>query len=156
VTQQVSIGQTSAALYVVAVLFNYVWELAQMPLYEGASDFPTLWWHCGIATLGDGLLVLLIYGLGGLVFRDARWFVQPGWRGYLLMLIAGIALSISVEVSAVQFAQLWAYKPSMPLVPLFGVGLTPFAQMLLLPPLIFRVVAAGQRGSSNFRTSRES
>jgi len=30
----------------------------------------------------------------------------------------------------------WAYAPSMPIVPLLGVGLAPFLQWLLLPPLV--------------------
>ncbi len=51
-------------LFLVAVLINYVWEIAQSPLYVGMENFNLVWWHCGLAALGDGLLVLLIYAAG--------------------------------------------------------------------------------------------
>lgn len=79
------LGQTLATIFVVAVLFNYPWELAQSPLYVGMESFSAVWWHCFVSSLGDGVLVLLIFAAG--------WVV-------------------------------------------------PLIQMLVLPPLIFRVVAA--------------
>ena len=56
-------------LFVIAVLVNYVWELIQAPLYVGMDSFKLVWWHCGVAALGDGLLVLLIYMIGGTVLN---------------------------------------------------------------------------------------
>lgn len=56
------------------------------------------------------------------------------------MLLAGLVISVGVEWLAVFVANRWAAR--MPLVPLLNVGLTPVAQMLMLPPLIFRIVAA--------------
>ncbi len=141
--QRANLVPTLAAVYVAAVGFNYVWEIAQSPLYVGMGDFSTVWWHCGLAALGDGWLVLLIFGAGGLICGGPQWFRQPGARGYGLMWGAGLLLSVGLERFAVG-NKLWAYQPFMPLVPLLCVGLAPVAQMLLLPPLVFRTVAAWQ------------
>lgn len=130
-----------AILFVVSVFVNYLWEMAQAPLYEGMDDFAVVWWHCGLAALGDGLLVLLIYAAGWAVLRRQDWFVQPGRIGYAVMLFAGLVICVGIEWLAVFVGNQWAYTPQMPLVPLLKVGFVPVAQMLVLPPLIFRVVA---------------
>ena len=57
------LGKTVAAIFVVAVLGNYPWELAQAPLYVGMESFRAVWWHCFVASLGDGLLVLGIFAI---------------------------------------------------------------------------------------------
>jgi hypothetical protein len=144
-----STWRTLAAVFVVAVVVNYVWELAQTPLYVGMGDFSEMLWHCFVAALGDGLLVLLIFGVGWAALGRRDWFVRPGARGYALMLAAGLAVAVGVEWAAVRMAGQWAYNDRMPIVPLLGVGLAPVAQMLLLPPLIFKVVAAWQGRAAN-------
>ena len=140
--QQRSMWWTLAALFVIAVAFNYVWVLAQSPLYAGMDDFSRMWRHCFVPSLGDGLLVLLIFATGWIVLRQRDWFVRPGVRGYVLMLIAGLLIAISIEMVMVNLLGQWKYSARMPLVPGLGVGLAPIAQMLLLPPIIFRLVAA--------------
>ncbi len=145
-TQRRSRGWSLAAsIFAVAVLFNYPWELAQMPLYEGSSYDGRTFLYCFLASLGDGLLVLLIFAAGWIVFRRREWFVRHGARGYLLMLAAGLIIAVGIERVAVGTGQ-WLYAEQMPR--LFGIGLAPIAQVLVLPPLIFRVVAAWLRRSA--------
>jgi hypothetical protein len=139
--RQSSTQWTLATIFIVAVGCNYVWELAQSSLYVGMDDFRRVLWHCFVASLGDGLLVLLIFGAGWAVLRWRDWFVRPGVRGYALMLAAGLVIAVTVEWVAVRIAGSWVYSARMPVVPLLGVGIMPVAQMLLLPPLIFHIVA---------------
>jgi len=84
------LGKTFAAIFVVAVLGNYPWELAQAPLYVGMESFRAVWWHCFMASLGDGLLVLGIFAIGWLLLRRHTWFVHPGIRGYGVMVTTGL------------------------------------------------------------------
>lgn len=140
--RQGSLWQTLAIIFVVAVFFNYSWELTQAPLYVGMTSFRAVWWHCFAASLGDGLLVLLIFATGWAVLRRLGWFERPGVRGYIVMLTAGLAIGVSVEWAAVHIAGRWTYTTQMPLMPGLNVGIAPVAQMLVLPSLIFRVVAA--------------
>jgi hypothetical protein len=139
--------RTSATVFILAVFINYPWELAHSQLYEGMSDFDLALWYCFVASLGDGLLVLLIFGAGCVALRRSDWFVNPGRHGYFVMFAFGLVIGVGVEWTAVHVMQRWAYAPRMPVIPIFNVGLTPVAQMLALPPLIFRAVALSHRGN---------
>ena len=152
VTQQWRIGRTILLIYAIAVLLNYVWELAESPLYVGIGQLQNIWWHCGIAAIGDGFLVLIIYLAGWLVFRDPYCFGRLDWRGCLLILGAGLFVGIGIEFLAVNIFRLWAYTPTMPLLPGLGVGLAPVTQMVILPALTFYAVAVWQ-GNGIYETS---
>ena len=132
-------------IFAVAVLANYPWELAQSPLYAGLGNLRAVLWHCFRAALGDGVLMLLIFAAGALAFRQGDWFVRPRARGYLVMLAAGLAIGIGVEWAGVHVAERWAYTARMPIIPGVDIGVVPIAQMLVLPPLVFRIVAAALR-----------
>ena len=135
------LGTTVVVIFVVAVLGNYLWELAQAPLYRGMESFRTVWWHCFVASLGDGLMVLGIVASGSVILRRPSWFLCPGVQGAIVMLMVGLVLGVTVEWLAVHVLQRWAYTARMPRVPGLDVGLVPVVQMLVLPPLIFRLVA---------------
>jgi hypothetical protein len=135
------LGETVAAIFAVAVLGNYPWELAQAPLYVGMESFRTVAWHCFVASLGDGLLVLGIFATGWVALRRYRWFVRPGVQGYGVMLMTGLVLGIAIEWIAVHRLGRWMYTVQMPLVPGLAIGVVPVVQMLILPPVIFRLVA---------------
>lgn len=136
------LGRMLSTLFVVAVVFNYPWEIAQAPLFAEAGDFSAMWWHCFVASLGDGALVLLLFGVGWLALRSQDWFIRPRVHGYVLMFVSGLTIAMAVEWIAVHVLQRWAYLPAMPQLPVFDIGVVPILQMLVLPPLIFRTVAA--------------
>ena len=129
-------------VFIVAVIFNYFWELGQSQLYVGMENLSEMWRHCLVPSLADGLLVLLIFAAGWWIFGKRDWFERPDVNGYVLMLAVGLAIGIGGEWIAVNVLRLWSYTPRMPLVPLLNIGLTPVVQMTLLPPVIFRVAAA--------------
>lgn len=136
-----SFGWLLPRLFLLAVLINYPWELAQSPLYAGMNRFTLVWWHCLVASLGDGLLVVMIYAVGRWALGERFWFERPGLRGYALTLMSGLAIALIVEWIAVYVAGQWTYGLRMPTVPVLGVGVAPLLQMLILPPLIFRLMA---------------
>lgn len=134
-----------ALIFAVSVLLNYPWELGQAPLYGGMDDFRGSLWHCFVAALGDGVLVLALFLAGAIAFRRADWYRRPGLHVYGVMIAAGLVIGMLVEWLGLHVLRRWAYGPGMPLVPWLGVGLVPIAQMLLLPPLIFLIVARVSR-----------
>ena len=127
-------------IFAVAVALNYLWELGQSPLYAGMERFGLVLWHCFVASLGDGLLVLLIFAVGRLVFGRGDWYEKPGARGRLLTLAVGLGVGVGVEWAALRFGY-WEYGAAMPYVPLLRVGAAPVVQMLALPPLVFFIAA---------------
>ena len=85
-------------VFIVAVFVNYAWELAQGPLYVGMEDHSAgAVWHCFVASLGDGIMVLLIVIAGWLMLKRRDWFERPGIAGYVVMLTAGFLLALLVE-----------------------------------------------------------
>jgi len=140
-----------ARIFVAAVAVNYPWELAQSPLYVQPGGGGAMVWHCGLASVGDGVMVLLIVVAGRLLLRRGDWFVRPDSWSYVVMLTAGLALSIGVEWAAVRGLGWWSYGSRMPLVPMLGIGITPVAQLLALPPLIARLAAMRSIRVSNVR-----
>lgn len=126
-------------IFVVAVAVNYAWELAQTPLYAGV-DFPGAAWHCFVASLGDGLLLLFIYAAVAVAMRSLDWYMHPGVEAYFAMAAVGLAVGVAVEWWGLHLARRWQYSELMPIIPGVGVGLAPILQMLLLPPAIFIAV----------------
>ena len=136
-------------VFLVAVSLNYLWELAQMPLYADLENYNArVFWHCFVASLGDGIMVLLIVAAGCITLRRWDWFQRPGVAGYLVMLTVGLVLAVLVEWVAVQSLGRWHYTENMPTLPWLHIGLVPIAQMLFLPPLIFRIVAVFGSGKT--------
>ena len=127
------------AVFTMAVLLNYLWELAQAPLYVGLKKYDAgVFWHCFVASLGDGVMVMIILAAGAIIFHRWEWFRRPGVAGYWVMLMAGLILAVLVESVAVHILERWKYSANMPTLPGLDIGLVPIAQMLFLPPLIFR------------------
>jgi len=138
------------ALFVVAAGLNYPWELAQAPLFVQAQEWGAPWWHCLVPSLGDGVVVWMIHVIGWAAFGRPDWFECPRWSQYTLMLTTGALIAVVVEWVALHLAHRWAYSAKMPLLPGLNIGLVPILQMLVLPPVIFRLVAAwvNRRGRS--------
>jgi hypothetical protein len=129
-------------VFIVAVLLNYLWELAQAPLYVGLEEYNAgVFWHCFVSSLGDGVMVFLILVAGWFTLRQPDWFVRPGVRGYLVIITAGLVLAVLVEWMAVHILNRWEYTEKMPKLPGLDIGLIPIAQMMVLPPIIFRMAA---------------
>jgi len=134
---------TLTTIYLVAVGLNYPWELAQEFLFLEFDPWH-MWWTCFRASLGDGLMVLAIFAAGWLLLGCPRWVERPGVCGCAIMFGTGLALSVGVEWWVLATGR-WAYTWRMPLVPLVDVGITPVAQMLVLPPMTFRLATSWGR-----------
>ena len=132
---------TITSLFVISVPLNFVWELAQMPLYVENGNLLDFARHCIVPSLGDGVIVLIIFGVGWWVLRRADWFVHPSASAYALMLVTGLTIAILIEWVAVYGIGRWSYTARMPVLPVLGVGLSPVLQMLLLPAVIFKAAA---------------
>ena len=134
-------------LFVVAVPLNYLWELGQSPLYLPPSRLRDMWWHCFKASLGDGLLVGLIYVICSILFGKLDWYVRIRTSRYYTMMATGLAVGVLVEWAALRTHR-WTYATAMPLIPGLQIGLVPVVQMLVLPLLVFWIAGtctAGRR-----------
>ncbi len=119
---------------------NLIWEFAHMPLYtlweEGTKAQIILYGlHC---TAGDGIIAfssliiaLLITG------RRESWLssILAFKRTVYLAMLFGVSYTIFSEYLNTEIRQSWAYTSAMPTIPVFGTGLSPFLQWLILPGL---------------------
>ena len=138
-TRKAAVSRRFGLIFLVAVVVNYAWELAQTPLYSGVY-FPGAIWHCFVASLGDGFLVLFIYAAVAIAVGSLDWYARPAARADLAMAATGFAVSVAVEWWGLHIARRWQYSALMPILPGAEVGLAPVLQMLLLPPVIFTAV----------------
>lgn len=145
--------RTLSSVFVLAVAVNYPWEMLQASLYRMDTGSLPTWLHCFRASLGDGVLLLVILILGAWILGRLDWFHRPGLPGYAWMLTSGLCMAVAVEWTAVHVLNRWSYKPAMPLLPRLDIGFVPVAQMLVLPPAIFAVaarLAPKRRGGATF------
>jgi hypothetical protein len=132
-------------LFFVAVAINLLWEMAQMGLFASTGSWTRDSAGCVRASLGDGGMVLAIYAAGALLFRRPDWFRRPGVARYAVMLTIGVILAAVFELAALRSGR-WAYTSSMPRLPMMaGLGLLPMLQMIILPPIIFKVTSVFER-----------
>lgn len=124
-------------LAVLALLFNFPWEVLQAPLFEGMAAAPhaIVISACLQATLGDAMIVLLAHASVAVATRRRHWMLALSRREVAGFVAVGIAITTVIEWLATRghWAQTWAYSSAMPLVPGIGVGLSPLLQWVIVP-----------------------
>src|SRR5687767_13460588 len=134
--RRVGLQSPAMALFVIAFLINWPWEMIQMGLYEGWGQIP--WTEsllgCSLAAAGDAGLTVLLRGLGRLVVQPRKPIRASRGRFYLALGLLGVTSAAVIEWAALKLG-LWSYAPSMPIVPGTGIALVPLAQLAALVPL---------------------
>lgn len=131
---------------VVSFGLNYLWEMAQMPLFttgRGQSFPPGIAFaaqHCFIPTLGDVLVACGTLVAGWMLHRRVDWIRRLSRRDVLVISLTLVVIAILVEVVNVHLLHRWGYSPLMPVVPILGVGVLPLVQLALLTLLTFWIV----------------
>jgi hypothetical protein len=127
-----------ATLLIAAFGLNWLWEMLQMPAYvelKGRSWQETAL-LCTLASVGDAMLAVLIYGAGALVTGRVRWGMSGGWKTYTVVALLGLTVAVFIEWLS-RGTGWWSYNNRMPVV--FGFGLWPLLQQLLLVPASLRI-----------------
>ncbi len=135
-----------AFVALVSFVLNYIWEMAQMPLFrqgDGQRFEQNLRFslqHCFIPTLGDVLVAATTFVIGWVVYGQAHWIQALTWREVLLVSIPLVLLALVVELTNVYVLHHWSYSELMPIVPVVEVGLVPTVQLALLTLVSFWIV----------------
>ena len=125
----------SAGLWAaLAFVFNGSWEIAQVRLYTiwTEADGAGVAWSLLHCSLGDVVIALALFALAGIVLRRVDWPVSRPWAGGTIVVIGAMAFTAWSEWYNVYRAGNWGYAAGMPMI--FGIGLSPLAQWLALPP----------------------
>ena len=124
-------------LYVYATAFNYPWELAQASFFNGMSNGGVAWVHCLGSALGDGVITLMVYLVGGALYRSWSWSYRMSMQKYMTVAVIGFVVGATIEWIALNVLHRWSYAWNMPVVPLLHLGIFPLLQMVFLLPIIF-------------------
>lgn len=122
-----------------AFVLNLVWEIAQVRLYTiwVAADGMSVAWALLHCTLGDVMIALVMFALAGVVLWRADWPASRPWTGGAIVVIGAMAFTAWSEWYNVYRVGNWGYTASMPMI--FGIGLSPLLQWLILPPVMVAV-----------------
>ena len=124
--------------YVLLVTFlNFFWEILQLPLYTIWYDesnrailFAVL--HC---TAGDVLIAVFCLILSLLLQGSPEWPHKRFNAVALGTILFGVGYTIYSEWHNTIVTRAWGYAAAMP--ELFGIGLAPVAQWIIVPSVIF-------------------
>lgn len=119
------------AVFAVSFLLNLFWEVSHSVLYEWNTpplQNSVLYYVPRIlqSTLGDAVMILLIFLLNSLRYFSVEWVSHPRKSDFAAMIVLGLLFAIFIEVRAMNENR-WSYSEYMPLV--FGIGLTPLIQL---------------------------
>ena len=123
-----------ALLYALVTLPMFaLWEVAHAPLYtlwveRGAEAGVKAALHC---TLGDALIAF-VCALAGLRFAALVPCLQRRRWATVLIIAFGLLTTVAIELISTQWLGRWAYRDLMPVDPIFGIGLSPLAQWLVV------------------------
>ena len=119
-----------------AFVLNVTWEVAQARLYTlwaSADDLAIAGalLHC---SLGDVMIALTMFAVASILLWHADWPTSRPWAGGVVVVTGAMAFTVWSEWYNVYRVGNWGYTASMPLI--FGIGLSPLLQWLILPPVI--------------------
>ena len=140
--------RTHWLIYICGSLIAFVWEIYQMPFFVSGNLEPyeqTI--RCGIASLGDGLILLAAYSLAA-INGERAWFRQGAKISYAIYFGFGLVIAIAVEIMATSLPSdsllSWRYSDLMPHDPLTGMALIPIAMWTIVPALTILLVRFAQ------------
>lgn len=117
----------------ISALLHFLWESAHVGLYTGYAHLTELPITV-YATVGDVLYTLGAVGLVSIFKKGVAWLMRPTMAEYLGLVCVGFMIALFVEYKGL-FLGRWTYLTDMPIIPGFGVGVSPVLQMTILLPL---------------------
>jgi hypothetical protein len=117
-------------------ILNFAWEIMQGPLYIGFTYSISHIAFCGLASVADAIMVLLIYFVLAIIYTDPLWIKHIDLQRTIILILIGGMGAILEEERHLALGS-WAYASSMPILPFIHAGLSPVLQFMLLPGLIF-------------------
>ncbi len=145
-------------IVIFAFLLNFAWEILQAGLYRGFNElsYERGVSYCTRATLADTAILLVSFWLVAWLGGNRDWPLRPGARRVVGFTSIGLVTTVILEILSTRVWGRWSYAESMPLVPILDVGMAPFLQWVLLPPLTVWFVRRqiSQRSESSCGRSR--
>lgn len=140
-------AQRAVAYALVTLPMFALWELAHVRFYtiwvEGGPDAA---WRAALhCTLGDAVIAFACVMATAILARPIPWLRRADHADAAIVAM-GVLTTIVIEWISTRWLGRWAYRESMPLVPLIGIGWSPLAQWVVIPLIALRILR--RRGDS--------
>lgn len=114
-------------------LLHAVWEVLQLPLYTiwSTGTGPAIAYALLHCTAGDALIAASALLAALLVAGTGQWPRSRFAAIAVITMLLGLGFTIYSEWRNTTVTGAWTYAPAMPT--LFGIGLSPVAQWLVVP-----------------------
>lgn len=131
-----------------SLLLHLGWEVAHVPLYTlwRDADIGYIAWSIVHCTVGDVLIASATFALTAVALRRLDWPSSTPLRGLPVLLASGVSYTAFSEWRNVFRLRSWAYSDAMPT--LWGIGLSPLAQWLVVPTLTLWIVSLTRPSSA--------
>jgi len=123
----------------ITVVGHLIWEVAHTPLYTiwvegtpGEIAFAIV--HC---TAGDLLIAMSTLLLALFAFGTDSWPHRKVGAVMAATIVFGVGYTIFSEWLNIEVREAWAYRESMPVIPVINAGLTPVLQWVIVPALAY-------------------
>lgn len=146
-TRMISISQSpEMRIAVFGFLAAFVWEIWQMPFYESEGmTYIQVVRGCTLASIGDAGIMVLAYSAASTFSKNRFWLESPPITTAAIYLVAGGIVTVAVEHIALNLPFGWRYADTMPMVPVIGIGLLPFAMWIIVPSVALVLARWGYR-----------
>jgi hypothetical protein len=131
-------------------LLNFVWEMWAVRFYAtiGEMRHAKAILVCTQAAFGDVVILLLAFWGTSVDAGSRGWILKPRWQEFIIYVGIGIAITMLMELLALEVWDRWSYAERMPRLPLLGTGLARLVQWVLLPVLVlglarYHLIGAG-------------
>lgn len=117
-------------IFILSFLLNWIWENLHSHFYVHYKNGPITQLILLRAAFVDAVFITVL----GVFFLKFSYLGERLWIGS----IVGIVSAIFLELYAIKNNR-WAYKKSMPIIPLLNIGLTPTIQIGFIAYIVFKL-----------------
>jgi len=119
--------------------FSLAWELLQSPFYADTFEAPwdTIIYNRIHCSVGDVMILLSAFWIVALMWGRS-WMSRAAWAPFVGFLVIGLAYTAFSENRNVEVLRSWAYSEWMPVI--WGIGLSPLLQWIVVPAAVVKVV----------------
>lgn len=127
------------AVCLLGFVLHFTWEYLQCaPFFKHGEPNPNLF-SMLVATLGDVLMLMIVYLVDAILLRSFSWAVQTwSMKTIIIIVVPSVLLASIVEILGLQTAR-WRYTSQNPLIPVINISLLPVLQMAILNPTLIYV-----------------
>ncbi len=72
--------------------------------------------------------------------RNRKWLLKLNRLNFIGFIMVGVVYAVLSEWANVYMFKSWGYNQSMPIIPWVKMGLTPFLQWIVIPPIVILLV----------------